>query len=360
MQFNLELPINSTSFGQVSTCILREIYARGLQPNLFPIGQVDLQSQQVPEDFGRWLQSCINKGARLYKRSQPTFRLWHLNGSHSRLSDKTVLLTFYETDNPTETELNIIKNTDKVLFTSNYTAEVFRDYGADNVGFLPLAFDKWNFGRKATPYLKDKIVFNIVGKFEHRKRHEKVVKTIVKKWGNDGNYHFQLAIYNPFFKPEDNQKLFAQLVEGKNYWNVQFLGFMPQNQLYNDYLNSANVILGMSGGENWGLPEFHSVAMGKHAVIHNCGGYKEWANNENSVLVNSNSKIPAYDGAFFQQGAPFNQGNFFEFDEDAFIAGVEKAIERVKINPVNTEGLKLQDKFTWEKIVDQIIIYLHE
>lgn len=360
MQFNLELPINSVSFGQLSICILREMHSRGLQPNIFPIGQVDIQSQEVTQDFGQWLQHCINKGAKLYKRSQPTFRLWHLNGSHSRLSDKTVLLTFYETDNPTDTELNIIKNTDKVLFTSKYTTDIFKDYGAANVHTIPLGFDKWNFSRKERPYLNDRIVFNVVGKLEHRKRHEKVIKTITRKWGNNKDFHFQLAVYNPFFKPEDNQKLFSQFVGGQNYWNVQFLGFMPQNQLYNDYLNSANVILGMSGGENWGLPEFHSVAIGKHAVIHNCAGYKEWANDQNSVLVKPVCKIPAYDGAFFHQGQSFNQGNFYDFDEEEFVAGVEKVIARVKANPINTEGLKLQEEFTWTKTVDQILKHLAE
>ncbi len=52
---------------------------------------------------------------------------------------------------------------------------------------------------------------------------------------------------------------------------------MQKNSLYNDYLNSANIILGMSGGEGWGLPEFQSVALGKHAVILNATGYKDWA-----------------------------------------------------------------------------------
>ena len=55
-----------------------------------------------------------------------------------------------------------------------------------------------------------------------------------------------------------------------------------------------------------------------------------------------------------KKGAPFNQGNMYTFDEDAFIDGCEKAIERYKSSPVNTEGLKLQEEFTYSKTVDAI------
>ena len=51
---------------------------------------------------------------------------------------------------------------------------------------------------------------------------------------------------------------------------------MPTNTAYNDYLNSGDIIIGMSGGEGWGLPEFHSVALGKYGIILNAHAYKEF------------------------------------------------------------------------------------
>ena len=129
---------------------------------------------------------------------------------------------------------------------------------------------------------------------------------------------------------------------------------MQKNVLYNDFLNSGNIIIGMSGAEGWGLPEFQSVALGKHAVILNATAYKEWATPENSVLVEPNGKTEAYDGVFFKKGGDFNQGNIYTFDEDDFIEGCEKAIERFKESPVNTAGLELQSKFTYSKTVDAL------
>ena len=71
--------------------------------------------------------------------------------------------------------------------------------------------------------------------------------------------------------------------------------FMPKNAVYNDYLNSGDIVIGMSGGEGWGLPEFHSVGLGKHAVMLNATAYKEWATSENSVLLEPSGKIEVYD-----------------------------------------------------------------
>ena len=149
--------------------------------------------------------------------------------------------------------------------------------------------------------------------------------------------------------------LINRILDGKKYFNIQFLDFMSKNNVYNDYLNSADIILGCSGGEGWGLPEFHSVAMGKHSVIMNCTGYKEWADDKNSVLLEPASKIDSQDGVFFHKGSEYNQGKIFDFDEDSFIDCCEKAIKRVESNKLNKEGLKLQSDFTYLKTTDKIL-----
>jgi hypothetical protein len=130
---------------------------------------------------------------------------------------------------------------------------------------------------------------------------------------------------------------------------------MQKNSLYNDFLNSGNIIIGMSGAEGWGLPEFQSVALGKHGVILNETAYKEWANEKNCILVESSGKEEAADGMFFKKGGTFNQGNIYTFEEEAFIEGCEKAIERYKSCPINSEGLKLQEQFPYSRTVDKII-----
>jgi hypothetical protein len=98
--------------------------------------------------------------------------------------------------------------------------------------------------------------------------------------------------------------------------------------------------------------------MGKHAVIMDAHGYKSWANENNSVLVQPNSKIESYDGMFFNKGGPYNQGSIYDFSDEEFINGCELAIKKVESDKVNKEGLKLQQEFTSEKFIENVLSHL--
>ena len=354
--FALHLPLNGVSFGQVSTALLREFHQRGVQPCLFTIGQSDLSAQETTPDFNKWIESGIKKAFECYDRNTPIFKLWHLNHeSLTSYSKEQTLFTFYELDCPTPIEVNIAKNQRSVAVSSHYTKEILESFGVKNCKYIPLGFDKDNFNVKKQDYLKGKIVFNLTGKLEKRKHHEKIIQAWLKKYGNNKDYVLQCAIANPFMKEEDFKAKISGIIGGKNYFNINFLGLMQKNSLYNDFLNSGNIILGMSGAEGWGLPEFQSIALGKHGVILNATAYKEWANENNSILIEPRGKEEAYDGVFFKKGGAFNQGNIHTFNEDDFIDGCEKAIERYKTSPENLAGLELQDKFTYKNTVDAIM-----
>lgn len=361
MTVNCNLPVNAVSFGQLSTLFLREVFNKKDNLTLFPIGNnIDLSTQDsIPKEFGEFITNGLNKALFEYNRKSPLFKLWHLNGSLESFSNDQTLLSFYELDSPTPVELNIVKNNKKVLFSSKETVNLFNTFGCKNVDYVPLAFDHYNFKKIDKKYFQDeRIVFNLTGKLEKRKHHLKIIRAWLKKYGNNKKYALQCSIFNPFLKPEDQTSVLNNALEGKSYFNSTFLGFMPQNKIYNDYLNSGDIIIGMSGGEGWGLPEFHSVALGKHAVILNAHGYKSWANESNSVLVNPNSKIDACDEIFFQKNQMFNQGNIYDFSEDDFISACEIAIERVEKNRINENGLNLQKEFSSDKFYSSILSHI--
>lgn len=230
-----------------------------------------------------------------------------------------------------------------------------------------MGFDTDNFKINNKKYwTDDRIVFNLVGKFEEkRKAHKKVIQAWLKKfgcpkYGVKPKYFLQCALYNPFLIQNNNgqivdhnQRLFGECLEGKDYCNIQFLNWMKENSVYNDYLNSGHIIIGMGRGENFGAGEFHSVGLGKHSVILNANGFKDWATKENSCLVEPSGMIDSHDGIFFHQGAPTQQGQFFDWNEEEFITACEEAIKRFESNPINTAGLELQ-KRTYKNTVDTI------
>ncbi len=365
MNLNLSVPINSVSFGSVSYNILKELYNRGISPNVFPIGNVDLSSfDRCQDDFKLYLQSCIQKAPTKYKKEYPEFRLWHIGGSDTSHSTEQSLLTFLETDSPTPFELNVLSNQKNVFVTSEYTKEVMVNNGLSNVQYLPLGFDGENYRRiNKRPYDSGIVVHGIFGKWEPKRKHtDKALRLWVKKYGNNPAYRLHLHCYNSFFDNDPvkcaqiNQNVILQCFEGKSYWNVNVINtHLKTLTEYNQLLNSVDVVIDGGGNENWGLPAFHAAALGKHLVTVNSNGVKSWANEENSVLVEPNGKEECYDSIFFHKGNVINQGNFFTVDEGEFLTGIEKATDKFKTNPLNESGLKLQTDFTWSKTVDSIL-----
>ena len=323
MKFALNLPLGSVSFGQVSVSLLREMHKRKLSPNLFPIGgTLDLSPyENVDPEFAGWIQECVSRAHLEHNRKIPIFKLWHLHDSFSSYSDHQFLLSFYELDSPTPMELNYAKNSAKILFSSEYTRDLFKSFGLTNVDYLPLAFDARSFFKKDKVYFPNRITFNICGKFEKRKHHLKAIREWINLFGGNPQFSLQCATYN-------------------------------------DYLNSADVVIGASGGEGWGLPEFQSCAIGKHAVILNCNGYKSWANPSNSTLFEPSSKVSSLDGIFFKGDQPYNQGNIFDFSTESYHNALKESVKKVSVNRLNEAGLALQQEFSVEKFCDRVLSLL--
>jgi len=352
----LHLPLNSTSLGQVSLSILREIYSRGMEVCLFPIGEIDLSTQKHDSNFFEWIQKSVLSSNKKHNRNVPVFKLWHISGSLESFSDKQVLLSFYELDSPTETEINIVKNNSNVLLSSNYSVDIFFWAGCENVKFIPLAFDDTHFNLTEKEQNNDIIQFGMFGKLEpSRKRHLKILTSWVRKYGNKQGYMLNCNIFNRFLDPNTQSQLIMQALNGQKYWNINFIPYIGPNETYNKFINNNDIAIAMSGGEGWGLPEFQSVALGKHCVGLNAHAYKDWMTDKNTVLINPSGKIPVYDNMFFKEGMDINQGNIFDWNEDDFINGLEEVEKRFRNNPVNTDGLELQNKFTYKKMVDSIL-----
>lgn len=355
------LPLNSTSLGQVSLNILRELFLKKKEIVLFPIGQIDLSTQNQDNEFFQWLQNSINNANKTHNRNNPIFKLWHITGSLESFSNKQVLLSFYEVDSPTQTEVNIVKNNTRMLLSSSYAVSAFNNIGCDNVKFLPLAFDSVHFKQVDNNLKKDAIHFGLFGKLEpQRKRHVKVIQNWIKKYGNKQGYFLDCAIFNHFIDPNIQSQIISQALNGQKYWNINFLNYIPSNEAYNSLLNNTDIVLAMSGGEGWGLPEFQTVGLGKHCIGLNAHAYKDWMNEDNTVLIKPNGKIPVYDNLFFKQGMEFNQGNIFDWNDEDFLNGLDTVENRFKQNPINTAGLELQNKFTFSKMVDQILQIMEE
>lgn len=362
-KLNVRAPLNPLSLGQVSFNILRELFRRKIQVNLHPFGQPDLSAYPVEPAFGKWLEHSVNTRYENISRNAPTLSIWHINGSELKLSDRSYLLTFHETDSPTTQEINIVNQHDFTFFTSNWSVDNFKQYGAPNVGFVPLGLDE-NFapieGRIIDPSITHWI---LVGKAEARKNTAGIVRTWIKRYGGNKKHQLTLCVHNHFFRKEtcgyDMNDWYASLFGSANWqndkpFNVNILPPLKTNAEMNRLYNSADIDLsGLSSAEGWGIPAHTATALGKWSIVSNCSAHKDWANDKNSVLVEPTQMRPVYDGVFFAKGSPFSQGNVYDFSTKQLEEAMERA-EKLAGTP-NVEGAKLRTEHTYAKTVDTIL-----
>jgi len=355
----LNLAFNTLSFGSCSFALAREIKNRGLNPFIAQIGQFDDSSQRKDEELNNWINGATLNAAKYFNRNSKSLKLWHINGSLESFSNYgNDLITFFELDQLTQSEVNILKNQRKVYVTSKYTQSIFKQYGIESV-YLPLGFDSWNFRKlEKSPKIPGEISFLMAGKLEHRKNHYDILRFWAKKYGNKQGFKLNCAIVNPFLNQDQFNNIIGQVLEGKKYWNINFLPWSKTNAEYNTVLQSSDIIFALSGAEGFDLPVYHATAMGAWPLALKAHVYTDYLDENNAIFINPNGKKPAYDGMFFAPGQPFNQGNIFTFSEEDFYKGCELATEKAKIGE-NKEGLKLQDK-TFKQSVDILMKELNE
>lgn len=356
---NLEAPINSLSFGNVTYNILRQFWRKGVNLSLFPIGgnlDITAYKDTIDLEFSKWISESANNANINLDPDAPAFKLWHLNGSQSRIGKKQLLYTFYELDEPTESEVNLAKFQTKTIFSSKYASDQFKKFGVD-CDHIPIGFDE-DFHKTDKKYLDPEIIhFGLMGKFEKRKHTERIIKLWLSKYGNNRKYQLSICVTNPFIKNEEMNNILSNIFQGKGYCNVNVLPYLKTNSEVNDFLNAIDIDLtGLSGAEGWNLPAFNATCLGKWSLVLNETSHKDWANEDNSILINSSGKEPCYDGHFFTQGSAYNQGNIYTWNSDIVSQAMDKAVS--KKGQINTAGESLKDKFSYEKTATRLLTEL--
>jgi len=353
-------PINSLSFGNVTYNFLREMYRKQLNVAIFPIGdEIKLEAfDKIEKDFQEWIVSRVQNRFHIVKKDMPTLTMWHLNGADLRVTPNQYLYTFYEVDEPTLVEQSISNLQNKTIFSTSHAAECFKNSGCNNTCSIPIGFDE-DFKPTEKSYLPNKVHFGLMGKFEKRKNTANIIKAWIKKYGNNYNYQLSCCITNPFFKQEQMNQILGNLFEGKTYGNINFIPYLKTNSEVNEFMNAIDIDLtGLSGAEGWNLPAFNSTCLGKWSIVMNHTSHKDWANKDNCILVEPDKKEPIYDGVFFHQGHPYNQGNMYSISEDKMIDAFEKA-EKIS-GKLNKKGVNLIKEFNYKNSLNKILETIYE
>jgi hypothetical protein len=354
-RLNFEGPINALSLGNVSINFLRELKKREIDLGLFPVGEKgEFEAyDKIDDEFKKWVGTLSMSRLKKLHPETPTLKVWHINGSERALPNQ-YLYTFYEVDFPTEEEVNIVNLQKHVFFSSSEAMEAFKSKGCTNISHVPLGFDP-DFHETNKKYLDDGIIhFGLIGKFERRKNTQAIIQLWAREFGNNPKYQLSCLVTNPFLNPEQMTHAVQSSIGGNCPSNISFLPRLTTNSEVNDLMNSIDIDLsGLSNGEGWNLPAFNCTALGKWSIVSDCSSHKDWANENNSILVKPIGKQPCYDNFFFKEGMPFNQGQYYKLNGDNILKAFKESVE--KAGQKNTEGIKLRDKFTYSNTIDSIL-----
>lgn len=355
---NLDLvnaPINSLSFGNVSFNLLRELFKRKMKIGLFPIGetvQIDAYDS-IDKEMVAYLQSATDNRFQFLHKNSNSLKLWHIQGSESRIGKNQHLFTFHETDSITSLEKSLLNAQNQVFVSSKYTKDVFESAGVQDVKLAPLGFDE-DFKVIDRKRFEHEIHFGLIGKLEHRKNTTRIIKAWAKLFGDKPGYRLSAAISNPFLNQSVFKNEVLKALGGKNYGNIGFVPHMVHNSEVNDFLNNIDIDLGgLSGSEGWNLPSFNATALGKWSIVLNATAHKDWANKDNSILIEPSRMKDSHDGTFFIKGNVVNQGQFFDLTDQEIEDAISFSVTKAKT--LNTNGLKLQKEFTYSKTLDSIL-----
>lgn len=348
--------LNNLSIGQTSYNMLRALFNRDdVDVKFFPIqgAQIDLSNFPKDEDFERKLNESLNSRFDI-TADTPTLKLWHTNGAESRTTRNQHLFTFHETDAVTPTEKSILNLQDSVFSSSSETIKNFSKAGVTaKLASIPLGFDP-DLKRNGRDYKFGSVIhWGLMGKIEKRKNTAQIIRSWLKLYGNNPVHQLSCAIVNQFIKPEQFKEIVHRITEGKMYHNINFLPYL-NNAAVNDYLNAIDIELsGLSGGEGWNIPAFNATCMGKWVPTTNVTAHKDWATSENSLLIEPDGMQPCYDGQFFHEGAPFNQGNIYYFAPEKLEAAMKEIELRAKT--LNTAGVETGKRLTYDNTVNLIL-----
>jgi glycosyltransferase involved in cell wall biosynthesis len=341
-KLNLMCPINFTGYGITSFNIYKSLRSK-TDICLFPIGGVQLDSNEFEGNIRQDLSKqtdCSNE--------DHCFKIWHQHDLFTRIGNgKYSALTFFEIDRLRPTEVRGINNLDNIFVASNWAKQVLLDNGVTiPIHISPLGIDPVFFNNEVNKIVnkdKDKYIFLNIGKWEIRKGHDVLLDIFNSAFNEDDNVELWMLNHNPFLNQDGNATWVNLYKNSKLGSKIKIIPRIPSHQDVAKLiaLSDCGVFPARAEGWNNEVPEF--FALNKPVILTNYSAHTEYANKDNSFLINIDSLIPAIDNQFFD-----GFGNWADFGENQMEQTVELMRYVYKNNiRTNQAGLETANKLTW-------------
>jgi glycosyltransferase involved in cell wall biosynthesis len=352
---NLVCCPNFTSFGISATNIIKQLTAKGVRVNLFPIHMEGIEA--YPEDH-ELLRQCMTN-AQLFDYKAPSVRIWHQHdlGMHAGRGLR-VGYPIFELDSFNEIEKHHLQMQERIIVCSQWAKEIIGRNGIDvPTEVVPLGVDSSVFyPNRSRP--SDNTSFYACGKKELRKAHDVILKCFERAFSASDKVELHLFWANRILQhrnPEEDRSWNSYYKNSKLSSKIHLYDWVPSQSELADRIRPLDCCIAISRAEGFDLPLLESFAMGKQAIVTDSSAHTEFATSGNSMLVSVDETELAMDGIWF-----FGSGNWSKLGpkQENQITEYMKEVHFKKQSGdtlFNTEGLETSRRLTWSNTADKLI-----
>lgn len=340
MKLNLNCPINTTSYGYVSSFFLRELSSK-CDIRHIPIHDNHPDDELLPllkQYLGRWD----------FHHDAACLRIWHQHELTTFYGNGPKIgFPIFELESFSPQEIHSLTYPDALFVCSKWAKSVLESNNINNVYVTPLGYDDTIFVPDFTEK-RDVTVFGNFGKFEIRKGHDVLIEAFNAAFEKDDDVLLAMMPTNLFLTKEEANSWINKYKQCKLSDKVQIIPRVRTQRMVYNIMSQIDCGVFPARAEGWNLEALECLACGKHLIITDCTGHTEFANEENSRLIKMESGFEkAIDNKFFNGHSIWRSFGRNEFDQLVnHLREVHKSNKEgsLKSNVVGANSVK---QFSW-------------
>ena len=359
-KLTLNCPINNLGYGITSYNCWKSLRDK-VDITLFPISEMQTENHWLKND----LKNDIDKQDN-YSQKTPCLKIWHPNDLVISPRNISIYSTysFFETDRLKKQEILGYNTSDVIFAPTTWAKNIMINNGIDEnkISIAPCGVDRSvfnpniNIAKEDEESNQDKYIFLNIGKWEIRKGHDLLVHIFNKAFDIKDNVELWMINHNPFLSNQENQQWQNMYKNSKLGDKIRIFPRLPSQTHVAKMIKLSTCSIYPSRAEGWNNEAIESMSMDKPVILTNYSGHTEYANSENSYLIDIHEEEIAVDGKFFD-----GSGNWASISTEAIDQTIEHMRHVYKNNIRNNpKGMETASKFSWDNTANQMIKRLYE
>lgn len=346
---NMFCPINGTGYGTTSLNIVKSL-SKQLNISLFPIGQsIECNSP----DEQNFIKQLLDNSAS-FDYSAPCLKIWHQYDLAARIGNgHYYTLPFFEIDKLTPREIHHLNYSDYIFVASEWGKKILQNNNITKpITVTPLGVNSEVFKLPTSKIRLEKpnYIFFHIGKWEHRKSHDILLKAFDAAFTKDDNVELYMLPFNPFLNEQENNYWFNLVNNCALKDKIKIFNRLQFHDQVAQFIDNCDCGVFVSRAEGWNNEVIESMSMNKPVIVTDYSAHTEYCNKDNSFLINITETEPANDGKWFNGFGNWAKIGQEQFDQIVYYMKYVYS-NRIESNP---SGLETAKKYSWDNTANII------